>query len=324
MGIEMLVSNAGLVPNPVLEPSNATIAWQERELIFSWLLQKKEGTTRRYYERILKEFFTRFPGVLVKDISIGHISVFLEERKHLSISSQNVAKNTISSLLSFCVNTGYLQRNPAVVLKSQRAPQKTSFRILNEEQVTRLIQFAEPGRDQVMLKVLYYTGVRVSELCSLTWGQFSIRSQGVQMVVIGKGNKTRSILISQELWREIEALRSDAGFRSSLEYGAQHAEGQADPKSRIFQSQKAKSITPTRVLQIVQVAAKRAKLTERVSPHWLRHCHATHALERGAPIHVVKQTLGHESLETTGQYLNAFPCESSGRYLVSVRSTTSP
>jgi integrase/recombinase XerD len=283
-----------------LKPSSATAQWQERELIFSWLLQKKEGTTRRYYERIAKEFFARFPGLLLRDISVGHITIFLEERKHLSISSQNIAKNTISSLLSFCVKTGYLPRNPAAVLKSQRVPQKTSFRILNEEQVMRLIDHAEAGRDQVMLKLLYYSGIRVSELCSLTWGQFSLRTKGVQMVVIGKGNKTRSILISPDLWREIEVLKEGR---------------EVDLKERIFQSQKAGSITPTRVLQIVKDAAKRAKLSEKVSPHWLRHCHATHALERGAPIHVVKQTLGHESLETTGQYLDAFPGESSGKYL---------
>lgn len=290
--------------NSAIEPSNATIAWQERELIFSWLLQKKEGTTRRYYERLVKEFFSRFPGLMIKDISVGHITVFIEERKHLSVASQNIAKNTISSLLSFCVKTGYLPRNPAAVLKSQKAPQKTSFRILNEEQVMRLIDRADSGRDQVMLKLLYYSGIRVSELCSLTWGQFSIRSQGVQMVVIGKGNKTRSILISQEMWRELEILKEGR---------------EVDGKERIFQSQKAQSITPTRVLQIVKDAAVKAKLTEKVSPHWLRHCHATHALERGAPIHIVKQTLGHESLETTGQYLDAFPGESSGRYLINVK-----
>jgi integrase/recombinase XerD len=288
--------------NSALQPSIATSAWQERELIFSWLLQKKEGTTRRYYERIAKEFFARFPGLLIKDISVGHITVFIEERKHLSVASQNIAKNTISSLLSFCVKTGYLARNPAAVLKSKRAPQKTSFRILNEEQVIRLIDHAEPGRDQMMLKLLYYSGIRVSELCSLTWGQFSLRARGVQMVVIGKGNKTRSILISQDLWRELESLKDDH---------------EVDEKEKVFQSQKSDSITPTRVLQIVKDAAKKAKLTEKVSPHWLRHCHATHALERGAPIHVVKQTLGHESLETTGQYLDAFPGESSGKYLTS-------
>ena len=52
-----------------------------------------------------------------------------------------------------------------------------------------------------------------------------------------------------------------------------------------------------------------------MSPHWLRHAHATHALERGAPIHIVQATLGHASVATTGRYLHARPTDSSARYL---------
>jgi len=69
-------------------------------------------------------------------------------------------------------------------------------------------------------------------------------------------------------------------------------------------------------LRIVQAAAKRAGLEVHVSPHWLRHSHATHALERGAPIHLVAATLGHASVATTGKYLHARPTDSSARYLV--------
>jgi integrase/recombinase XerD len=55
--------------------------------------------------------------------------------------------------------------------------------------------------------------------------------------------------------------------------------------------------------------------TEVVSPHWLRHAHATHALERQAPIHLVAATLGHASVATTGRYLHARPTDSSALYL---------
>ena len=72
----------------------------------------------------------------------------------------------------------------------------------------------------------------------------------------------------------------------------------------------------SQVLRIVQAAAKRAGLEARVSPHWLRHSHATHALERGAPIHLVAATFGHASVATTGTYLHARPTDSSARYLV--------
>jgi site-specific recombinase XerD len=52
-----------------------------------------------------------------------------------------------------------------------------------------------------------------------------------------------------------------------------------------------------------------------VRPHWLRHAHATHALERGAPLHLVQATLGHASVATTSKYLHARPTDSSARYL---------
>ena len=60
---------------------------------------------------------------------------------------------------------------------------------------------------------------------------------------------------------------------------------------------------------------RRAGLRDGVSPHWLRHAHASHALDRGAPIHLVQATLGHAAVATTGRYLHARPSDSSARYL---------
>ena len=70
------------------------------------------------------------------------------------------------------------------------------------------------------------------------------------------------------------------------------------------------------VHRIVKAAAARAGLSAAVSAHWLRHAHASHALDRGAPIHLVQATLGHSSVATTGRYLHARPNDSSSRYLV--------
>ena len=69
------------------------------------------------------------------------------------------------------------------------------------------------------------------------------------------------------------------------------------------------------VRRIVAAAARRAGVEGNVSPHWLRHAHASHALDRGAAIHLVQATLGHSSVATTGKYLHARPSESSSKYL---------
>ena len=106
------------------------------------------------------------------------------------------------------------------------------------------------------------------------------------------------VVVSAETWRELVALRGDAGAD--------------DP---VFRSQKGGALSRQQAWQIVKTAAARAGLPENLSPHWLRHAHASHAMDRGAPIALVQATLGHASVQTTGRYLHARPEESSGRYL---------
>jgi site-specific recombinase XerD len=72
----------------------------------------------------------------------------------------------------------------------------------------------------------------------------------------------------------------------------------------------------SRILQIVREAARRAGIDAPVSPHWLRHAHASHALDHGAPLHLVQATLGHASVATTSRYLHARPDQSSAAYLL--------
>jgi site-specific recombinase XerD len=74
-------------------------------------------------------------------------------------------------------------------------------------------------------------------------------------------------------------------------------------------------IVTLQIRRLVYAIATAASLDECPSPHWLRHAHATHALERGAVIHLVQATLGHASVATTGRYLHARPTDSSARCL---------
>ena len=120
-----------------------------------------------------------------------------------------------------------------------------------------------------------------------------------QITVYGKGGKTRVVLLSSETWTELITLKDDGG--------SDHP---------VFASRKGKGhLHPSQVKRIVQAAAERAGIEAPVSPHWLRHAHASHALDRGAPIHLVQATLGHASVSTTGKYLHARPEDSSARYL---------
>lgn len=106
------------------------------------------------------------------------------------------------------------------------------------------------------------------------------------------------MLLSPETWCALVALR-----------------GEASETAPVFRSRKGGALDPSQVRRIVVAAARRAGLAQAVSPHWLRHAHASHALDRGAPIHLVQTTLGHASVATTGRYLHARPSDSSARYL---------
>lgn len=274
---------------------------QDRTYLVSWLLQFPEGNTRRSYLRHIHEFLSRFPGVAIKSFTVAHVTVFLEEKRHLAVSSQNLARNAVSSFFEFCVRSGFIDRNPAAVIRTQPASRSFHSRVLSEEEMQRLISFAHPGRDRTIFLLLYFGGLRVAELCELTWSCFHpLKDGGTRIVVVGKGNKSRSVHIGQELWSEIQSLAGD--LRPSA--GA-----------HVFRSQMSDRLTPARVWQIVREAALRARIDRPVSPHWFRHGHASHALANGASLRTLQLTLGHASLVTTAQYLDAFPGESSGKYL---------
>jgi integrase/recombinase XerD len=101
------------------------------------------------------------------------------------------------------------------------------------------------------------------------------------------------------VWAELLALRGGAG--------------DDDP---VFRSRKGGgALDQSQANRIVHAAAKRAGIKAAVSPHYLRHSHASHAIERGASISLIQATLGHASVATTGRYLHARPSESSSSYL---------
>src|ERR1700739_415853 len=87
--------------------------------------------------------------------------------------------------------------------------------------------------------------------------------------------------------------------------------GRADDDAPVFPSRKAGGhLNRSQVLRIVQQATRRAGIRRNVSPHWFRHAHASHAMDRGAGIHLVPATLGHSSISVTGRYLHTKPNES--------------
>jgi site-specific recombinase XerD len=140
--------------------------------------------------------------------------------------------------------------------------------------------------------------VRVSEAYGLRCRNLSPRGEAGQITVFGENGRTRSIALPVPLWSELIALRGEAGAE--------------DP---VFPSRSGTPLDRGRVRMIVRRAAQRPGIAETISPHWLRHANASHALDHGAPIHLVQATLRHSSVATTSAYLHARPGDSSARFL---------
>jgi integrase len=161
-------------------------------------------------------------------------------------------------------------------------------RILPEADLHRILSLEQNPRNWAILTLLYASGVRVSELCGLSWRDLQPNEEGGQITVFGKGGVTRSIQVPASVWKLISVLRT-------AKIGAN------DP---VFRSRKGKNggrLRSVAVLRIVRKAADRAGIKLPVSTHLFRHAHASHALDRGPPIHLVQTTLGHASITTTGR-----------------------
>ena len=270
-------------------------------VIGSWLYQKG-NKTQRYYKRIVRNFFNYYPGLNLRTTQITHLALFLKTYGINSEATRNTYKNALSSLFSFATKTGYIERNPALALENIKTPDKIYSKVLSREQVQQMILKEPVHRNRLILKILYFTGVRVEEISRLNTRSFQNTENGVVMILEGKGRKVRSIHLPEHLVKDIY------DYLPSL------------PSEYLFTTERNsfgvyKPLGTSQIFRIVKRAAVQAKLNVKPSPHWLRHTSATHAIEAGAPIHVVQRSLGHESISTTGKYLDIRPKESVGDYL---------
>ncbi|MCB0421189.1 MAG: tyrosine-type recombinase/integrase [Bdellovibrionales bacterium] len=274
---------------------------KEIVLISSWLLQKSPHT-RTAYKRALRDLFFLFPTLTLQSLEVGHLILFIKSKEKQKPTTLKFYRDAISSLLTFCEKSGYISKNPAQILDPIKISDNLASKILTRIELDRMISLEETHRNKILMKLLYYSGLRISEALSLTLDHFKERQDGYQIVVVGKGGKIRSIFIGADLHQEVVAyVDSENLFLQSFLFSRP---GVPD-----------RPISAVAAWQIIKQAAHRAKIGRPVSPHWFRHTSATHAIENGAPIHVVQHTLGHSSIATTGKYLDSFPKESNYNYL---------
>lgn len=284
------------------------IAEVDARFLAMWLHGKAEKTQLAYAADIHR--FYAFVQKTLRALTLEDFQNFINSLTDLKPSSRARTIATIKSALSFMYKAGYLTANVGAVVKLPKFEDTRAERIMSEQQTAKMFALENNPRNHAILVLLYRAGLRAEELCNLTWAKLQARDQAGQVTVFGKGKKTRHVLIDQATWEEVMSLKTAA---ASLDDYVFHSRQE---KSRIDETRDRGRLDESTIHRIVRSAADRAGVAPgRVSPHWMRHAHATHSLENGAPITLVQATLGHADIKTTAKYTHVRPNASSGQYL---------
>ncbi|MGR7922560.1 site-specific tyrosine recombinase XerD [Zobellella denitrificans] len=263
-----------------------------------WLEKGLSDNTLASYRSDLTHFAAWLDGEGGSLLAVDGLTLqqYLAHRLDLGFKASSTAR-MLSVLRRFFQ---YLHReqlradDPSVLIAGPKLPKRLP-KDLSEQQVSRLLQAPEVGdplelRDKAMLELLYATGLRVSELVSLSMESVSLR-QGLVRVT-GKGNKERLVPMGEEALYWLTSYLKEA--RPVL-LGEQ-------PSDVVFPSRRARQMTRQTFWHRIKHYALRAGITLELSPHTLRHAFATHLLNHGADLRVVQLLLGHSDLSTTQIY----------------------
>lgn len=283
---------------PRIGTLTATRARSDDELVCSWIGSLSSPHSVRNFEKTAQRFLDAL-SVGLREATVEDVRDALAQitdGKSDATTRQYVLR--VKSLLSYGHKLGYMPFNAGVTIKVRPDQSRAQLaqRIVPECDVKLLIRAAgRSQRDRVLVETLYAAGLRVSEVITLSWADVIERDKGVQLSVTGKGGRVRQVLLPEIVSRSLLELRGDAGTN--------------DP---VFAARHGGHLTERAVNAMLKRAALRAGISTAISPHWLRHAHGSHALDRGATLAEVQSTLGHANVATTSGYLHARPDSSSG------------
>ncbi|ACA31969.1 site-specific tyrosine recombinase XerD [Histophilus somni] len=236
-------------------------------------------------------------GLSLETLDVVDLQTFLGERLTQGYKATSTARmlSALRKLFQYLYREKYRSDDPSAVLSSPKLPSRLP-KYLTEQQVTDLLNTPNTEiplelRDKAMLEMLYATGLRVTELVSLSLDSINI-NQGV-VRVIGKGKKERIVPMGEE---------ANYWLRQFILYGRSFLlAGQSSDV--VFPSRRGTQMTRQTFWHRVKYYAILAEIdTSALSPHVLRHAFATHLVNHGADLRVVQMLLGHSDLSTTQIY----------------------
>lgn len=247
--------------------------------------------TIRTYTSLLKMFFT-YEKKSISQISIQDLKDYI----HYRLKEDQISVSTINQIISawkiVYVHLLGNQWEGCKIIRPRR--EKKLPIVLSQTEAKRLIDSTANIKHHAMLYLLYSTGIRCNELLSL-----KPRDVDSQRMVInirqGKGKKDRQVQLHPKL---LDVLRIYFKYYR--------------PNTYLFEGLKrGNRYSATSIRKVVQNNAKKAEISKPVSVHTLRHCYATHMLEKGANLRIIQHQMGHSSIKTTTIYLSLANIENS-------------
>jgi len=240
--------------------------------------RNRSKRTIRYFASILRLYLEFLGGRHVSEATTYEVDSFLAwlRRRGWSPDSLYTAAVAVKRFMDYLGLSGNLD-GFELPKRRRRLP-----RFLEPEEVEALLSAAGSERDRLIIRLLYTTGLRVSELVGLRKDDVDL--EGRSLRVMGKGGKERLVYFPAFL---VEPLRRQMESTSS---------------QWLFPSRRGGHIHYTTVERIVRRAAERAGIKKKVTPHVLRHSFATRSLEEGMDIREIQELLGHANLNTTQVY----------------------
>ncbi|MCD1295831.1 integrase [Methanocella sp. CWC-04] len=240
-------------------------------------LSSSPGTIKQY-NLILNNFkkFIGRPLNTVKRPEIIRYLNYLMFEKNLSRTTVSNILSVIKSFYSFLLENEYVDANPTKGINNIKIDKKAPV-YLTISELNDLISTAIETRDRIIIKMLYATGVRVSELVNIKKKDIDFERYTIK--VFGKGAKERIVLIPESLVGDLQ------------EYCTK-----MEGEEKLF------DLTPRTIQRDIKSLAARAGINKKITPHKLRHSFATHMLQNGGNVVAIQKLLGHTSLNTTQIY----------------------
>jgi integrase/recombinase XerD len=247
-------------------------------------------------------------------VGLSEVTLFLKE-----LSSTGLAASSLSRTISvirhfhrFLLDEGYAQSNPSEQIDTPSLTRHLPM-VLTQDEMISILNQPDPTqplglRDRALLETLYATGMRVTELITLTSEQLFLTDGLVR--VFGKGSKERIVPVGREaiswLQRYITEVRPKLSRRER-------------PTTVVFLNHRGGALTRMSILNFVKRYALAAGISTDVHPHTFRHSFATHLLEGGADLRSVQEMLGHSDISTTQIYTHV-----DREYLKEIHNTFHP